>query len=47
MAGTAGGIVGPSMLGRLVDSTGSHTAGILVLAAFLIVAAVLLTRFRP
>ena len=46
MAGTAGGIVGPSMLGRLVESTGSHTAGILVLAAFLLVAAALLARFR-
>jgi ACS family tartrate transporter-like MFS transporter len=46
MAGTAGGIVGPSMLGRLVETTGTHTAGILVLAAFLLVAAMLLARFR-
>lgn len=46
MAGTAGGIVGPAMLGRLLESTGSHMPGILVLAAFLLVAAVLLACFR-
>src|SRR5690606_34599707 len=39
MAGTAGGIVGPAMLGWLLAVSGSHLAGILVLAGFLLLAA--------
>jgi len=46
MAGTAGGIVGPAMLGRLFEGTGSHVAGILVLAGFLLLAAALLATWR-
>src|SRR5512139_1058568 len=46
MAGTAGGVVGPVMLGRLFDLTGSHVAGILVLAGFLLLAAGLLVAWR-
>ncbi len=46
MAGTAGGIAGPSMLGRLLDATGSHMAGIMVLAVFLLAAAILLIWFQ-
>lgn len=47
MAGTAGGIVGPALLGRLFEGTGSHMPGIMVLAVFLLIAAVLLVSFRP
>ncbi|MEO8308013.1 MAG: MFS transporter [Pseudomonadota bacterium] len=49
MAGTAGGVVGPTMLGWFVEKAGSHTPGILVLAAFLLVAAgiLVLTRIAP
>lgn len=48
MAGTAGGIVGPSMLGWLRETSGSHTTGILVLAAFPLVAALILAMWhRP
>jgi len=39
--GTAGGFVGPSMVGWLVDRTGSFTAGLTAMAGFLIAAAVL------
>jgi ACS family tartrate transporter-like MFS transporter len=46
MAGTAGGIVGPAMLGRMFELTGSHVAGILVLAGFLFMAAALLVGWR-
>jgi MFS family permease len=46
MAGTGGGIVGPLMLGRLRELSGSHHAGILVLAAFLLVGAALLALWR-
>jgi ACS family tartrate transporter-like MFS transporter len=46
MAGTAGGIVGPSMLGWLLEVTGTHVAGILVLAGFLLVAAAALWLWR-
>jgi ACS family tartrate transporter-like MFS transporter len=46
MAGTAGGIVGPLMLGGLLEITGSHLAGILVLAGFLLAAAVALWTWR-
>ena len=42
MAGTAGGIVGPSMMGWLVERFGTHTPAILILAAFLLLAATLL-----
>jgi MFS transporter, ACS family, tartrate transporter len=42
MAGTAGGVVGPAMLGRLFELSGSHVAGILVLAGFLLLASALL-----
>ena len=46
MAGTAGGIVGPSMLGRLLERTGSHVLGILVLAGFLLLACAVLMVWR-
>ncbi|MEN9706240.1 MAG: hypothetical protein RLZZ393_2119 [Pseudomonadota bacterium] len=46
MAGTAGGIVGPTLLGRLLEASGSHRAGILVLAAFLLLGALLLIFWR-
>jgi MFS-type transporter involved in bile tolerance (Atg22 family) len=46
MAGTAGGIVGPLMLGWLRDISGTHMAGILALAAFPLVAAVILELWR-
>ena len=39
MAGTAGGVVGPSMMGWLVERSGSHTPAILILAGFLLLAA--------
>jgi MFS transporter, ACS family, tartrate transporter len=42
MAGTAGGIVGPSMMGWLVERLGSHAPAIVILAAFLLLAALLL-----
>lgn len=46
MAGTAGGIVGPLMLGWLREISGNHMTGILVLAAFPLVAAVILALWR-
>jgi ACS family tartrate transporter-like MFS transporter len=46
MAGTAGGIVGPAMLGRLFELSGSHVAGILVLSGFLFLAAALLVGWK-
>ncbi|MFO7325502.1 MAG: MFS transporter [Pseudomonadota bacterium] len=46
MAGTAGGIVGPAMLGWLLDLSGSHLAGILVLAGFLLAASAALWLWR-
>jgi len=46
MAGTAGGVVGPAMLGRMFDLTGSHVSGILVLAGFLLLASALLLFWR-
>ena len=46
MAGTAGGIVGPAMLGRMFELTGSHVSGILVLAGFLLLASALLMVWR-
>jgi ACS family tartrate transporter-like MFS transporter len=39
--GTAGGFVGPSMVGWLTDQTGSFNAGLAFMAAFLIVSAAL------
>ncbi len=39
--GTAGGFVGPSMVGWLTDRTGSFTAGLSAMAGFLLVSAVL------
>lgn len=42
MAGTAGGIVGPSMMGWLVERTGNHALAIMILAGFLLLAALLL-----
>jgi ACS family tartrate transporter-like MFS transporter len=42
MAGTAGGIVGPSMMGALVERLGSHAPAIMILAGFLLLAALLL-----
>jgi ACS family tartrate transporter-like MFS transporter len=47
MAGTAGGIVGPSMMGALVERFGSHTPAIMILAGFLLLAAVLLAFSGP
>lgn len=46
MFGTAGGIIGPWLLGVLVESTGSFTLGIATLAALLVVAAALVAGFR-
>ncbi len=42
MAGTAGGIVGPSMMGWLVERLGSHAPAIVILAGFLLLSALLL-----
>ncbi|MEO8315607.1 MAG: MFS transporter [Pseudomonadota bacterium] len=42
MAGTAGGIVGPSMMGALVERWGSHAPAITILSGFLLLAALLL-----
>jgi ACS family tartrate transporter-like MFS transporter len=42
MAGTAGGVVGPSMMGWMVERSGTHTPAILILAGFLLLAALLL-----
>jgi hypothetical protein len=42
MAGTAGGVVGPSMMGRLVERMGHHGPAIMILAGFLLLAALLL-----
>jgi ACS family tartrate transporter-like MFS transporter len=39
--GTAGGFVGPSVVGWLVDETGSFTAGLAFMAAFLLASALL------
>jgi ACS family tartrate transporter-like MFS transporter len=47
MAGTAGGVVGPSMMGRLVERFGSHSPAITILAGFLLVAAVVLVIGAP
>lgn len=46
MAGTAGGIVGPALLGRLFELSGSHVTGILVLSGFLLFASLLLLAWR-
>ena len=42
MAGTAGGVVGPTMMGWLVERSGSHALAIMILAGFLLLAALLL-----
>ncbi|MEO6185828.1 MAG: MFS transporter [Steroidobacteraceae bacterium] len=42
MAGTAGGVVGPAMMGWLVERTGSHAVAIMILAGLLLLAALLL-----
>ena len=47
MAGTAGGIIGPSMMGWLVEHMGSHTPAILILGGFLLLAALLLALQAP
>ena len=44
--GTAGGFVGPSMVGWLVDRTGSFRAGLTAMAGFLIVSAALAWSLR-
>jgi ACS family tartrate transporter-like MFS transporter len=44
--GTAGGFVGPFMVGWLIDRTHSFTAGLSAMAGFLIVAAALATWLR-
>ena len=46
MAGTTGGIVGPLLLGRLREVSGSHQSGILTLAGFLLAGATLLALWR-
>ena len=46
MAGTAGGIIGPYMLGHLRESTGTHDAGLLLLSGCLVLGAVLLMIWR-
>jgi len=48
--GTAGGFVGPNVMGWLSDRTGSSSAGLMALSGFLVVAAILswsLRRFAP
>lgn len=48
--GTAGGFVGPFMMGWLTDETGSFTAGLLAMSGFLLLAAALswwMTRLAP
>jgi ACS family tartrate transporter-like MFS transporter len=47
MAGTAGGIIGPYMMGWLVEHMGSHTPAILILGGFLLLAALLLALQAP
>lgn len=47
MAGTAGGIIGPYLLGLLRELTGGHNGGILCLALLLLLAAALLVLSRP
>jgi ACS family tartrate transporter-like MFS transporter len=47
MAGTAGGIIGPSMMGWLVEHMGSHTPAILILGGMLLLAALLLALQAP
>jgi MFS family permease len=44
--GTAGGFVGPSMIGLLKDATGSFSAGLIGMAAFLVLSAVLAGSLR-
>jgi ACS family tartrate transporter-like MFS transporter len=46
MAGTAGGIIGPSLLGILRETTGTHASGIVVLASLLLAAAAVLRPWR-
>jgi ACS family tartrate transporter-like MFS transporter len=46
MFGTAGGIVGPWLLGALVQGSGNFTLGVGVLAALLLVAAAIVSSFR-
>jgi nitrate/nitrite transporter NarK len=48
--GTAGGFVGPTVMGWLTDLTGSHSAGLFAMSGFLLVSASLawtLRRFAP
>jgi nitrate/nitrite transporter NarK len=44
--GNLGGFVGPTVMGRLLDTTGSYSAGLLVLAAALVIEAVLVISLR-
>jgi cyanate permease len=44
--GTAGGFVGPTIMGWLVDRTGSYTAGLAAMAGFLMLAAVMAASLR-
>jgi len=44
--GTAGGFVGPAIMGWLVDRTGSYTAGLAAMAGFLMVASVMAVSLR-
>jgi ACS family tartrate transporter-like MFS transporter len=46
MFGTAGGIIGPWLLGVLVQGSGNFTLGVGVLAALLLVAAAIVASFR-
>jgi D-galactonate transporter len=44
--GTAGGFVGPSVMGWLTDHTGSYSAGLLAMSGFLLAAALLAWSLR-
>jgi ACS family tartrate transporter-like MFS transporter len=44
--GNLGGYVGPTVMGRLLDTTGSYSAGLLVLATALVIEAVLVISLR-
>jgi nitrate/nitrite transporter NarK len=44
--GTAGGFVGPTIMGWLVDRTGSFTAGLAALAGFLLVSSAMAASLK-
>lgn len=45
--GNLGGFVGPTLIGRLLDTTGGYTVGLAALIAVLIVQALLVLQVRP